>query len=209
MKNVLALLGFILAGVIYFGYTQPAYSTVKVLKAEIGEYNQALQKAAELKKLKEALLSRYNAFDPLEKDRIQKMLPDHVDNVRLILDMDSLAAKFNMTIQNVAIQTDNSDEKSGSQSSAKSPASGMGALASAPSNKTAVSTISASKQKYESLSLSFSTRTTYDTFIAFIEALQSSLRMVDIVSLSVSPQGSSKGERLYNYDVAIKTYWLR
>lgn len=208
MKNVLALIGFILAGVIYFAYTQPAYSTVKALKAEIGEYNQALQKASELKKLKEALLSRYNAFDPIAKDRLQKMLPDHVDNVRLILDMDSLAAKFNMPIQNVAIQTDSSNEKSESQMSVK-PAAGMGAVAGAASNKTAVSTISASKQKYESLTLSFSTRTTYDTFIAFIEALQSSLRMVDIISLSVSPEGSSKGERLYNYDITIKTYWLR
>ena len=53
--------------------------------------------------LKQSLLSRFNAFKTEDLDRLRKLLPDHVDNVRLILDLDNLAARHGMALQNVVI----------------------------------------------------------------------------------------------------------
>lgn len=188
-RGILSVLALFIAGTVYFMYTQPTYSGVKVLKSEIAQYNQALDKAAELKLLKESLLSRFNSFDPVAVESLHKLLPDHVDNVRLVLDIDSLGARYNMPVQNVSISSPSSetDEK----------------------KQTAIGSITSGKQKFDTLTVKFSTRTTYENFVQFLEALQSSLRLVDLVALTISPQGAQGGERVYAYDITIKTYWLR
>lgn len=185
MRALLSVAGILIAGALFFMYTVPAYDEVSALSAKIGEYDQALNKSAELQKLKESLLKRYNALDEASKEKLHKMLPDHVDNVRLILDIDSLATSFGMPIQNVVINS--SEDESAERS--------------------AVKTISTEQRKYDSLTFKFSTKTTYDNFVRFMEALQGSLRIVDPVSLTVSSEKGSAG--VYEYDVTIRTYWLR
>src|SRR3989338_479380 len=187
IKSFISIISFVLAGVVFFMYTESAYSNTKVLQANIERYNQALEKTAELKKLQETLLSRFNAFSKNDIERLHKLLPDHVDNVRLILDLDHLAGTFGMALQNVTI-----------------------------SDQTVIGSIGAAKQKYDSLTLKFTTHGTYANFIAFMESLESSLRIVDLVALSLSPEtqsGDSSGakapEASYKYDITVRTYWLR
>ena len=163
-------------------YTQPTYDKVQAQNATIGQYDQALQKATELQTIKQTLLSKYNSFDPNNIDRLQKLLPDHVDNVRLILDMDNLAQKHGMAMQNVAVSANPSQ-----------------------SAQTAVGTISAAKQKYDSLTITFTVVGSYDTFRQFLADLQSSLRIVDLVSLELTPAASGR----YSYSLALRTYWLK
>lgn len=194
-RTIISITGIIVAGLVFFYYTRPAYDNVHVLQAQIGQYDQALDKSAELQKLKDTLLSRYNAFDPNAKIRLQKMVPDHVDNIRLILDIDSLAGRFGMALQNVIIS-----------------APGDGA------DQTVIGAISSGKQKYDSLTLKFSVRSTYANFVKFMEQLESSLRMVEVVSLTITPEsaagalaqgGGLSGGNNYKYDITIRTFWLR
>ena len=201
IRSIASILGFLIAGAVFFQYTKPTYDKTQALRQQIEQYNQALDKAAELKQLKNSLMSRYNAFDPDALQRLHKMLPDHVDNIRLILDMDGVASRFGMAMQNVVI--------SGS--------------ASASAGQTVIGTISAGKQKYDSLTLRFTTRGTYANFVKFIEELESSLRIVDITSLTVTPGSSNtassrntedsqqapENDQIYKYDITIRTYWLR
>lgn len=201
IHTIISVLGLIIAGAVFFLYTKPAYDNTHALQAQIGEYNQALDKSAELQKLKNTLLSRRNAFDPAAIDALHKMVPDHVDNIRLILDMDSVAGRFGMSLQNVVISNPASES----------------------SDKTVIGAINAGKQKYDSLTLKFTTRGTYSNFVQFMEELESSLRIVDVVSLTVTPDGSmmrpsspedsartpTQLESTYRYDITIRTYWLR
>ncbi len=200
-RRIISLIGLIVAGIVFFQYTQPAYTNTQVLQAQIEQYNQALDKSAELQKLKSTLLSRRNAFDPAALEDLKKMVPDHVDNIRLILDLDSVAGRFGMSLQNVVISN---------------PTDGASA-------QTVVGAISAGKQKYDSLTLKFTTRGTYVDFVRFMEELESSLRIVDVVSLTVTPEGSTartlqagggtkamaQTESIYLYNIIIRTYWLR
>jgi len=196
MRLVIAIIGVGLAGGIFFFYTKPAYDGVQETQARITEYDTALDKAAELQKLKQTLLSRYNAFNPTDLDRLQKLLPDHVNNVRLILDLDNLAGTYGLSLQNVDVSNSEAQR-------AKS--------------QTAIGAIGSSNQKYESLTLTFGTRATYSDFIKFLGDLESALRIVDLVSLSISADsgaapsgaGAAVPEPLYTYNISLRTYWLK
>jgi len=190
MRTIISLIGIIAAGAMFFLFTQPTYDKVKVANASIAQYDAALEKASELQARKQELLSRYNAFNPTDREKLEKLLPDHVDNVRLILDLDSLAGKHNIAVQNVVVS---------GQTGAVGTQSAVGA-------------IGASKQKYDSLTLTFTTQGTYQTFQEFMADLELSLRIVDLVSLKIASITSSDAraaEPLYTYTLTIRTYWLK
>lgn len=188
-RTIFSITGLVLAGGIFFAYTQPRFDSIRALEVQIAQYNEALEKAAELQQIKQALLSRYNTFNPVDVERLQKLLPDHVDNVRLVLDLDSLAARHQMALQNVVI--------SGPTSTETTP----GTIAAA----------GGSRQKYDSLTLQFRTQGTYRDFSTFLGDIESSLRLVDLVSLSLDRVSSnqSTAEPLYRFDITIRTYWLK
>ena len=187
-RTIISAIGLIAAGAVFFMFAQPTYDKVQATQAQIAQYDAALQKAAELQARKQELLSRYNAFNPADRTRLEKLLPDHVDNVRLILDLDSLASKHGMTVQNVVIA----------------------GQANTQNTQTVAGAIGTSKQKYDSLTLTFGTQGTYRTFQQFLADLELSLRIVDLVSLkltSITP--TTKGEPPYAYNLTIRTYWLK
>ncbi len=190
IRFIVAILVITIAGGIFVLYTKPSYDAVKVVQADIAQYDQALDRANELHELKQSLLSRYNTFDPADIERLHKLLPDHVDNVRLVLDFDNLANKHNLAIQNVVIGRGTSAPDSGR-----------------PKN---IEVIGGVAQAYESLTLKFSTQGTYSGFVTFMSDVQASLRIVDLVSLTLSPASAEqRGEPIYRYDVTIRTYWLK
>jgi Tfp pilus assembly protein PilO len=208
-KLLISILSFTVAGGVFFMYTESLYNKTQELNANIVQHDQALEKAAELKKLQETLLSRFNSFKKDDTNRLQKLLPDHVDNVRLILDLDHLAGTFGMAVQNVVVSSAASESAEGS----------------------VIGTIGSGKQRYDSLTLKFSTHGSYSDFVQFMESLESSLRIVDLVSLNLTPEGqgsvlvktATSGSNAsgaagsaqrepglsYKYDIIIRTYWLR
>lgn len=194
LRTTISITGIVLAGAIFFMYTQPSYDNSRSIQLKINQYDQALQKAAELQKLKQQLISRFNSFNPADLDRLQKLLPDHVDNVRLILDMDNMATNRGMSLKNVEV----------------SGVSGKDAPV-----KTVIGTLGDSSRKYESLIVSFSTAGTYENFKTFLNDLEASLRIVDLQSLSLAPAGaisgtiSNPGDPIYNFNISLKTYWLK
>ncbi len=188
-KIIFSLCSLGVAGATLFLYTQPTYDNVKVLENQSSEYSQALAKARELQELIKSLLDRYNSFEPGDLDRLNRSLPDHVDNVRLVLDLDNLASKHRMSLENVAI---GQAAKNSSQSASVGAAQPIGK----------------NDQKYDSLTLSFTMHGTYEDFTAFLKDIESSLRIVDVVSLGIVPD-SSQAVGQYQYDMMIRTYWLK
>lgn len=195
LRSTISVTAIIIAGAIFFLYTQPTYDQSKSIQTQIASYDTALQKAAELQTLKQQLLARYNAFNPADIERLQKLLPDHVDNIRLILDMDNIASHDNMTLSNVDISGNTS----------------VGG-----DTKTVIGSLGAGTQKFESLSIAFSTSGTYTDFKKFLGDLQSSLRIVDMTTLSITPggavsyvPGSGPSEPSFTFGIGLKTYWLK
>lgn len=193
-RTLFSLIFLVGSAGLFFFYTKPAYDSVKAIQSHIAEYDQALDKAAELQRLKQSLLSRYNSFSPVDVDRLHKLLPDHVDNVRLVLDLDTLANQHGFALQNVVIN-----------------APGAAAGASADAQAQAAAKIGPNRQTYDSLTLRFATSGTYTRFVDFIKALEDSLRIVDLVDLTMDPDSSvgPGSEPVYRYDITLRTYWLK
>lgn len=188
-KMIISAVGIVAAIAIFAFYTKPAYDQAQVKRAEIADYDAALLKAAELQERKQALLKKFNEFSPEDRDKLQKLLPDHVDNVRLILDLDNIAARRGMAMQNVVVST---------------PGAGQ-------STQTAVGTISSSKQKYDVLTTKFSTQGTYPAFQQLMSDLETSLRIIDLVTVRIAQSQAELGrsEPLYSFEVTLRTYWLK
>lgn len=186
--TILAAVG---AGAIFFLFTQPLYATAQQQQAQIAQYNAALDKAAEMQQLKQSLLSKYNAFDPNSLDRLQKLLPDHVDNIALILELNALAERYGLALQNVDVSNSGNSSAAGDQS--------------------ALGAVGGSSQLYDSLTLHFATQGTYSTFLQFMNDLESSLRVVDLQSLTVAAASSGGASAVpqYTYTIVLKTYWLK
>lgn len=163
---------------LFFGYIDPAYQNIKELRSEEKVYDEALNQSRELQRIRDSLLSQYNTFSQQDLDRLEKLLPDHVDNVRLILDIDSIASKYNMRTRSVIVSGTNPEGSN---------------------------VIGANQSDVDSVILSFSVAATYENFIRFIKDLELSLRIVDLVGLSFS---ATEGEA-FDFNVSIKTYWLR
>ncbi len=198
-KMLSAIVAFLLAAGIFFFYTKPAYTgpgtferpSVGEMKAQIAQYEDALQKVAELEQLKQKLLAKYNSYNPQDIERLETLLPDHVDNIGLILELDNLASRYGMTLENVDVNTEMFGASDG-----QSLGEGVAAIG--------------DSQKYDSITLSFSTFGTYDKFKTFLQDLEASLRIVDLSELSFSAQESTGGGApTYNFDITIRTYWLK
>jgi len=116
--------------------------------------------------------------------RLQKLLPDTVDNVRLIIDMDEIAKRYGLTIGNVRL-----DETKVTKSGAKD----------------STATITGGESGYGTIPMGFSVTADYDTFLSFLEDLETSLRIIDITNIGLKPGANN----IYSFDVSLKTYWLK
>ncbi|HEY4508002.1 MAG TPA: hypothetical protein VJJ47_03955, partial [Candidatus Paceibacterota bacterium] len=61
------------------------------------------------------------------------------------------------------------------------------------------------KQRYGTLSLSFSTTATYGEFADLLRELERSLRLVDVRSIAIKSSPSKR----YDFSLTLETYWLR
>ena len=187
VRNSIALILLAGAIAIFFFYTEPAYSSLQTLSAQGAQYDAALGKATELQ-TPAIPPCPVQFLRPLTRSiRLSTMFPDQVDNIRLILDLDNLAGRSGMALQNVNISTPGSSQAS----------SVVGSIASAA-------------EPYDSLTLQFTTHGTYEQFTQFLASLQSSLRLVDLVTLNISGGGApGTQDPQYTYTMTVQTYWLR
>ena len=183
MKGILPIIALVIAGLAFYFYIDPTYKEIQTLRAEEATLSAALTRALELQATRDQLLSRYNTFNPEDLARLEKMLPDHVDNVRLALDMDSLAASYGMRIRNVSIEKPDEKKPQGRKTQVVGP----------------------DERTYESMALSFTVTGQYDTFRTFLADLEKSLRLVNLEQLSFS----STDVGLYDFTVTLRTYWLK
>lgn len=171
----------LLSAGLFFGFIDPTYNDIQKILQEEAKFDQALDKSKELQEVRDRLLSRYNTFSTNDLSRLTKLLPDNVDNVRLVLDIDNIASVYGIRVKNVAI------------SKALDSQAGV---------------IGPKKKPYDSVILSFSITSSYENLIQFIKDIERSLRIVDVTEISLIPSKTGE-ENLYEYNIGIKTYWLK
>ncbi len=183
---VLAALG------LFFGYVMPTYSgTITESKNQIQSYDSALAAATLFTKKENLLIAQRNAISPQSLDSLNSYMPDGVDNIQLILDLDALAARSGLTLSNFTIQ-DNSSATASSQN----PLSAALDTSAIPLQSTGLT---------NSLDLSVGATGTYSAFLTFLTSAEQSLRPLDITKIDL--KSSKTG--VYNYTITFRIYWLK
>jgi Tfp pilus assembly protein PilO len=169
---------------------KPRYDALQSARADVAVSDASLSTASKLKSSREELITRYNSIPKADLDNIKTLLPDSVDNIRLIIQLDSLATKNGLsTLRNVDYQS--TEEKK----------------TTAPSG---VTTPAAQKLPYGEFVISFQTVGQYKNFLAFLSDLEQNLRVVDVTGVEFSTNELNPGLTTNMlYTVTLKTYWLK
>ncbi len=188
------IIPFILIGIsitLFLGFTKPVYTDIGLIRQESTSYNEALNNSKSLEVERDKLTQKYNSIGKENLDRLEKLLPQTIDNIRLILEIEKLATPYGMALKNV--QYDTLD---------KNPKSDATALQGGVTKNL--------HQNYGVWNLSFSTEGSYNNFINFVKDIENNLRIVDIADVTFSASTNSlSSEESYKYDFTIKTYWLK
>jgi Tfp pilus assembly protein PilO len=193
---------------LFFTITNPLYygdQGITALNAQIASYNQALDTSKELQNEKDQLTNTYNKINPDDLAKLQKLLPDNVNNIRLILEIEQIAAPYGMILSDVKYDTTSNTTTTATNTTTATVVVGGN------------TTTSPESQDYGTFNLEFSVSGSYDNFMNFTKDLQNNLRIVDISSISFSSDtgtsttGGTKtnAQNTYKYDFKIKTYWLK
>jgi Tfp pilus assembly protein PilO len=189
-----------IAASLFFMFTNPIYNDISILKTTLASYNEALDNSKALENERDKLTAKYNAINPDDLTKLQKLLPENVDNIRLILEIEQIALPYGMALKNV--QYDSTDTTNAGTNAAGAIAGGVAAKPN-------------SSKDYGTLDLEFSTSGSYDNFINFTKDLENNLRIVDISSIAFSSDTVTNlnpkvaSPEIYKYDFKIKTYWLK
>ena len=196
------LLGASIAGFIFVA--APIYNDVSSQKQQIASYNEALNNSKVLESERDTLTKKYDEVDKADLSKLQKMLPDNVDNIRLILEIGEIARPYGMVLGDVTYDSTGTNSSNSGSNTSTAPASG--------------NTVQGSN--YGIWNLGFSTSGSYTNFLNFIRDLESNLRIVDVSSIDftsndVAPSKGNSSVKTntqsdnYKYSFKIKTYWLR
>jgi len=187
MSRVIPFIIIVLAIGLFIGYIRPTWDgQVAEAQTEIANYNSALDAASRFSAKEAALETERNQLPQDQLDRLNAFLPDSVNNIQLILDLNALAARSGVTLSNFATsETPNASEDPTQAASAN------GAFTGAAS-------------PVDSLTLTLSASGTYSAFRTFLSGIEASLRPLDVTALSVTDSDTG----VYTYELTLKFYWL-
>lgn len=179
MKFIIPILLIAAAVGIFFGYTDGIYRAALVKQSKLNQIEQAKKNAYALNEQRQKLTEMRKKISDFDVNKITKMLPDSVENVGLIIEINNVSKKNGM-------------------GDIKNPQINQGSSASGVVK-------GADSSKYGSITMSFNVTGTYDQFLTFLQDLETYVRLVDITGLSFT----STRDGRYTYNITMQTYWLK
>lgn len=184
------LIGIAVGG--FFVFTKPMYEDISELRAQASSYDEALSNSKALENERDKLTSKFNGISKEDLDKLKKLLPDNIDNIRLILEIEKIASPYGMLLKDVKYNANESQTAT-------------------PDGVIQGGSPDTGSQDYKILNMEFSVSGSYNNFLNFTRDLESNLRIIDISSVEFSSDGDAKTNPtgVYKYTFKIKTYWLK
>ena len=179
------LIGISIAG--FFIVTKPLFDSISDINTQKASLNEALDTSRNLKEQRDKLIDQSKAIDSSDIDKLKKLLPDNVDNIRLILEIGEIARPYGMVLKDVKYGADSSQTNQQGNPNTSD---------------------------YGVWNFEFSTKGSYSNFLNFLRDLEKNLRIMDVVSIQFSSDTDTSGAGpigpdVYNYSFRFKTYWLK
>lgn len=194
-KFITPIILIVLGITMFFMVAKPAYDEISLLKQETSSYDQALSNSKALESERDKLTQKYNSIGGENLDRLAKMLPQSVDNIRLILEIEKIASPYGMALRDVKYDTmaDTADTAIVGVAPALPGGPSLGA-----------------RKEFGVWDLAFSVEGSYANFMSFLHDLENNLRIVDISSIEFTSNiGNNPFASTYKFNFKIKTYWLK
>ena len=182
MKRLLPLLLIVVSAGLFDLYVSPQYTTVKSLIEQKRQYSDAIEKAKELQVMRDELLTKYNALPKEDLAKLDRLLPQNINTVKLVADIASIGANYGLTVHDIVVKevaADNAQEIS----------------------------LGGQKKTFQTATIAFKFSTSYPKLILFLKNLESSLQLIDVKNVSFDTKDDD-GE-LLDYSVIIQTYWVQ
>ncbi len=169
---------------LYFTVTKTVLSDASKVNQSNKDYEQAISNANKILQKFDELTDKKKRIGQDNLDKLEKMLPQKVDNIRLIIDLNSIAFRYGFVLKGI-------------QATAATAANTQAQPATQPGMIPAPA--------LETVTVTFGVSAPYQQFISFLQDLESTLRIMDITGLSVNTSESG----VYDWKVELKTYWLK
>ncbi len=200
MKFIFSIILLILSGILFFTIVNPLYGDISNLKKDVAAYNVALDNSKELQKDQDNLVKTYQNINPDDRTRLEHFLPNTVNNIKFILEIERIANSHNMPLKNIRFEAQDNTQ------STKTTANGNTTIVTSSDPSAAL--------PYGSFPIEFTTEGDYPTFIQFLKDIESNLRLVDVQSVDFSVPQPDKGNltvdpNIYTFNLRIVTYWLK
>lgn len=180
MSSISKISYLVLTLAISYAFVYPAFGDISSLNDQKNKYLDSLNTVSNIENKKAELLTKFNQISDTDKKNIETVLPDSFDYVKLVSQIDAVAANYGISINSLS-QKDLSPSVGGSVADA------------------------GAEKPYHSALISFSFVGTYDNFKGFMDGLEKSLRILDIRSVKLTSQDNG----IYSYNVEFETYWLQ
>lgn len=189
-KVITPVLLLIVAIGLFFTYSKPAYKNLQDFQAQESEIDDAILEADKLVTRYESLRKDKTSIKEIDLKNLSLMLPDNIDIVGLILDIDRMTSNHNVEISSFLIPY-------------ISPAS---------SKNQAVNTTQSENDYIGSAIITVSVEGTYFDFKNFLFELEKSMTLFDVTSLKIKvnniKNSSSGTDEKLSFTTDLKIYWF-
>ena len=185
MKNSTPIILILLSLAIIFFLVKPAFSEMGLAQDEEQNLVDLSRQITQTLEVKNKLLANLNSIPQEERQRLDTFLPTRTEVVRLIATIDSVASRHGISLEQAALNATKPDSERDSG-------------------------VPKPKSYYDSEVIALSFSSNYASMTSFLEDLEKSLRVVDILSIEVGGGGdgvNAKGA-VYKYTVTMEAYFL-
>lgn len=192
MSKVLTPILFFLAAIgLFFTYLSPAYDVLLAFQEQEVRLDQSLEQSKQLLVGYDGLLRDYNSITSDDLKKLSQILPDDIDAVRLIMDLDALTTKHRLSVRSFKVPQ---------MDAGTSRVTAVNAVATPEENDPvgkAVLTIECDGK--------------YEDFKALLSDIERSLTLMDVVGLELKVADMTKPNAVNTtvYTLELQTYWLK
>lgn len=184
MKSIFSILVISVCIAAYFVYIKPLSVDVKALTAKKAEYTHVLNSVKEIKEKRDEILAQYDSISQTDIEKLNKIIPAKVDDVKLLNDLNNIGSKYGMIIK---------DFKS-SDPNASASRDGV---------------VENPDQIYKTTNINFTISGPYNKFLDFLSEVESGLSLLDVTHLVIKQETVQGGQQILSYVLEANVYSLR